>query len=381
MLNILIIGMMDIKGGIEQLIYQIFSRLDKNKIQCDFLCYCPRCAYEENLKAAGSAVYHIARRGQHPLKCRKELKAFFKEHRTDYDYIWINTCSASNGMGHVYAKRYTNAKIITHSHNTYFDSAGGVVRVAHMLLHKANRKKLFRYTDFCFACSAEAGEWLFGPKAESVVIIKNGIETDAFRFDPSAAERIKKEFSLGGCKVIGHAGRFCEAKNQSFLLEIFAEVIKKSDHYRLFLAGEGDLLIPMQQKAADLGIADKVIFAGYREDMEAVLQAFDLLLLPSLFEGLGIIAVEAQASGLPCLLADTIPKEVYLTDLAFEMRLTDPAEQWADQVRALVEAHENIDRTAYCKIVAQNGYDINDTVRELEAFLTEHKTQDLGGNQ
>lgn len=376
MLHLLIIGMMDIKGGIEQLIFQIFNRLDKDKIQCDFLCYCPKCAFEEELKAAGSAVYHITRRGENPLRCKRELKAFFKARGSEYDYIWINTCSASNGWGHKYAKRYTDAKIITHSHNTFFDSAGGLVRAAHTLLHKINRKKLLRYTDFRFACSAEAGDWLFGPHAADVVIVKNGIETAAFRYDPAAAEQIRNEFALEGCRVIGHAGRFCAAKNHAFLLDVFAEVVKISADYRLVLAGEGELLAAMQQKAADLGIADLVVFAGYRSDMERILQGFDVLLLPSLFEGLGIIAVEAQASGLPCLLADTVPREVCLTELVSYMSLAAPARHWAEKIRALAEAHENIDRSSYSKIIAETGYDINETVRNLETFLTEQKTAD-----
>jgi len=373
MINVLILGMKEIKGGIEQLIYQIFSRLDKSKIRCDFLCYCPQCVYEDELKAAGSAVYHIARRGKHPLKCRQELKEFFKNHRNDYDYIWIHTGSASNCMAHKFAKQYTNAQIISHSHNTNCEGEN-LIHTAHVLLHKLHQKQLVRCTDFFFACSQAAGKWLYGSDSPPVTVIKNGVDPNKFQFNRDAREQIRSTFSLAGYKVIGHAGRFCAMKNQPFILDIFAAVLKRSAEYRLLLAGDGESLAEMKQKAAGLGIAEQVIFTGHREDMDRILQAFDLLLMPSLpGEGFPVIAVEAQASGLPCLLADTITKEISLTDLVSYRSLSDPAEQWAETVCSLVETHEKNDRAAYREIISKSGYDINETVKELERFLIAQK--------
>ena len=140
MLNILIVGLMGSKGGIEQLIYQIFKRLG-DEFHCDILSYSSKCAFEEEFKAGGCTVYHITRRGENPVKCRKELKAFYKAHPDSYDYIWFHASSTSNVMGHVYAKRYTNAQIISHSHGTHFDSKKGIIHMAHVFLHLAHRKK------------------------------------------------------------------------------------------------------------------------------------------------------------------------------------------------------------------------------------------------
>ena len=162
-------------------------------------------------------------------------------------------------------------------------------------------------------------------------------------------------------------------------MEIFEAVIRKSDDYRLFLAGEGELLQAAKQKAAELGIADKVIFAGYRDDLHCIFQAFDVLLLPSLYEGFPIVAVEAQACGLPCLLADTITREVSVTDLVAYRSLTQPAQRWAEEACALAEGHTNNDRAHYCNIIAENGYDINETVREVERFLLSHQRSGLEG--
>lgn len=377
MLKILIVGMMDVKGGIEQFVIQLFRRLDKSEIHCDFLCYCRKCAYEEELLAAGSSVYHVTRRGENPLRCRRELKAFFRTHG-EYDYIWIHTSSASNCMGHIYARKYTKAKIISHSHGTHFDSRRGLIHALHVFLHRSHQKRFLACTDFCFACSRAAGEWLFGTDCP-VTVVKNGVDTERFRFDSAERARVRETFALGTHKVIGHAGRFCAAKNHAFLLEIFAEVSRISEDYRLFLAGEGELLETAKQKAAELGIADKVIFAGYRDDLHCIFQAFDVLLLPSLYEGFPIVAVEAQTCGLPCLLADTITKEVSVTDLVAYRSLTEPAQRWAEEVCALAEGHTNNDRARYCKIIAENGYDINETVREVERFLVSHRGSGLGG--
>lgn len=373
MINILIIGMMDVRGGVEQLIYEMFQCLDPNKIHCDFLCYCNKCVYEDEFKAAGSNVYHITRRGENPLKCRKELKAFFKTQGDHYDYIWIHTSSASNCMGHIFAKRYTNARIISHSHGTHFESKKGLIHAIHTFLHRYHQKKFVRCTDFYFACSRAAGEWLYGSDLKDLKVIKNGIDPDKYQFDPVVRERIRESFSLENKKVIGHAGRFCTVKNQSFLLEIFSSIAGQSDDYLLLLAGEGELLGLMKQKAADLGIADKVIFAGYRQDLNCILQAVDIFILPSLYEGLPIVAIEAQGSGLPCLLTDTITKEVSISDLVSYMSLTKSAQQWAEKITTLLKIYENNNRSIYRRIISENGYDINETVKELEQFLMKHK--------
>lgn len=373
MLNVLMIGMMDIPGGIEQMVYQIFQRLDPGKIHCDFLCYCRRCVYEDELKAAGSRVYHVTRRGENPLRCRRELKSFFKEKGDAYDYIWIHTSSASNCMGHIFARRYTHAQIITHSHGTHFESRKGLVHMLHTFLHKRHQRTLTRCTDFYFACSRAAGEWLYGTRAHPVEIVKNGIVPERYRFDPAVRSRIRASLSLDGCSVIGHAGRFSTVKNHTFLIDIFSVLAGESDTYRLLLAGEGELLPEIRQKVSDLGLEEKVLFIGFREDLNCILQAVDVLLLPSLYEGFPLVAVEAQASGAACLLSDTISREVSLTDLATYMSLNEPPEKWADKIRELLLRHRETDRTVYGRKIREAGYDIAHTASELERFLLQHK--------
>lgn len=372
MIRILIVGMMDIKGGIEQLVYQICTRMDNNQFRFDFLCYCHKCAYEEELEALGGQAYHITRRGENPIKCRNELKAFFKSHRNQYDYIWIHGSSASNCTGHIFARKYTNAQIISHSHGTFFDSKGKVTKLLHTYLHHLHHHKYMRCTDYCFACSRAAGDWLFGKTDKQLYIIKNGIELVNFQFNQVIRDEYRKKFDIENKIVIGHAGRFCAAKNQEFILDVFYEVLKINPNYMLLLAGDGEMLQKIKSKASDLKISDKVIFAGYRDDWNHILQAIDLLLLPSLYEGLPIVAVEAQTSGLPCLLSDTITKETCISDLVEYNSLTDPKKEWAEKIERIIQKHTNDNRSEYGKKIIKNGYDIYRTVKDLEQFFTEH---------
>ena len=371
MLNILIVGLMNVKGGIEQLIYQIFKRLG-DEFHCDFLSYSPKCAYEDEFKAAGSTVYHITRRGENPVKCRKELKAFYQAHPDTYDYIWFHASSTSNVMGHIYAKRYTNAQIISHSHGTHFESRRGFVHAAHTFLHTLHRKKYIRCTDYCFACSKAAGKWLFGDTEKPVVIINNGIEIDRFRFSAPVRERIRNSIDIREEILIGHIGRFCEVKNQNFVLDIFYEVLQKNSSCRLFFAGEGEQLEQIKQKAKALGIYDHVFFAGFRNDPNCIMQAFDILLLPSLHEGMPVTVIEAQDSGLPCILSDTIPQEAAVTNLVEYMSLTNSPLDWAQKILDMVMAYQNNDRSRYAQVLLENGYNIEGTVKKLENFLLTH---------
>ena len=173
--------------------------------------------------------------------------------------------------------------------------------------------------------------------------------------------------------MVGHMGRFCPAKNQSFILDIFYEIRQKGIPCKLFLAGEGEQFEEIKQKAKALGVSEHVIFAGYRNDPNCILQAFDVLLLPSLYEGLPIVAIEAQASGLPCLLADTITAETAVTDLVEFMSLTEPPRSWAERLTGLAKAHQKSDRSKYAQDLLENGYNIEETVKELETFLLTHK--------
>lgn len=365
-IKVLIIGMSPIKGGIEMLLIQFFRGIDRSQVQFDFLTFCEKCAFEEEILAAGSQVFHMTRRGENPVKNRKELIAFFKAYPNTYDYIWYHLSSASNCAPVVLARKYTTAKIICHSHGTSFDSSA-LFRPIHLLLDKINSPRLMRSTDYCFACSKAAGDWLFKGTDREIKLIRNGVRIEKFRFDPTTRARLREELKAEDAVVIGHAGRFCAAKNQSFIIDIFSAYHRLEPNSVLVLVGEGETKSDMEEKVRSLHLESAVRFLGFREDFNALLQAFDLFLMPSLYEGLPISAVEAQTSGLPCLLADTITDETAVTDLTEFLSLSDSAAHWAQKIQEMLS--KSVAREPYAQAVRDAGYDAEDTISDVAEFF------------
>lgn len=365
-IKVLIIGMSPIKGGIEMLLMQFFRSIDRSRVQFDFLTFCEKCVFEEEILAAGSQVFHVTRRGENPIQNRKELVAFYKAHPNTYDYIWYHLSSASNCAPVVLARKYTTAKIICHSHGTSFDSSA-LFRPVHLLLDRINYPRLMRSTDYCFACSKAAGKWLFKGTDREIKLIRNGVQIEKFRFNPSVRVGLRKELQAEDAVIIGHAGRFCAAKNQSFIIDIFAEYHRAEPNSILVLVGEGETKTAMEEKVRTLGLESAVHFLGFREDFYALLQAFDLFLMPSLYEGLPISAVEAQTAGLPCLLADTITEETAVTDLTEFLSLNDSAALWAQKIQKMLA--KSVSREQYAQIVRDAGYDAKDTISDVAEFF------------
>ncbi|MDO4153987.1 MAG: glycosyltransferase family 1 protein [Clostridia bacterium] len=364
--KVLIIGMSPIKGGIEMLLMQVFRSVDRKDITFDFLTFCEKCVFEEEILSAGSQVFHVTRRGVNPIKNRRELIAFYKAHPNTYDFIWYHLSSASNCLPVVLAKKYTNAKIVCHSHGTSFDSRA-LFRPIHLLLDKINNPKLLKCTDFCFACSQAAGDWLFKGSDKPITVIKNGISIEKHRYSEETRNRIRNEMQLNDSFVIGHAGRFCEAKNQPFIVDVFNAFQKTHPNSLLLLAGEGETQTAVREQVERLGLTNQVRFLGFRDDFAALLQAFDLFLMPSLYEGLPISAIEAQTAGVPCLLADTITKETAITDLVNFMSLEDAPERWAERIAAIQE--KTIERSKYVTVVSEAGYSDEQTVNDIVNFF------------
>lgn len=365
-IKVLIIGMSPIKGGIEMLLIQFFRGIDRNRVQFDFLTFCEKCAFEEEILAAGSQVFHVTRRGENPIQNRRELVAFYKAHPNTYDYIWYHLSSASNCVPVVLARKYTTAKIICHSHGTAFESRS-LFRPIHLALDKINYPKLMKSTDYCFACSEAAGKWLFKETDREIKLIRNGVRIENFRFDSSARADLRKELQAEDAVIIGHAGRFCAAKNQSLIIDVFAEYHRLEPNSVLVLAGEGETKAAMEEKVRGLGLESAVRFLGFRDDFNALLQAFDLFLMPSLYEGLPLSAIEAQTSGLPCLLADTVPQETAVTDLVEFLSLEDSVTLWAQKMQAMLE--KTISRDGYAQLVRDAGYDAEDTISDVAEFF------------
>ncbi|MGX8691371.1 MAG: glycosyltransferase, partial [Eubacteriales bacterium] len=230
-------------------------------------------------------------------------------------------------------------------------------------LHMASRRFLKWTGTGYVSCSDLAADWMFpNVKAKKITIIHNGVDLDKFRFDPEKRAAMRKEWGLEDAFVLGHVGRFEYQKNHTYLVDIFAAVKDRVPSAKLFLVGEGSLLDETRTKVEDLGLSDDVIFAGLSREVEKLLSGFDVFVLPSHFEGLPIVGVEAQAAGLPVLFADTITKEARLTDASWFLPIGETdVPQWAEKLAALNGAERG---DPYERLKAQH-FSLDDTIQEF----------------
>ncbi|OUQ80749.1 hypothetical protein B5E48_05040 [Massilimicrobiota sp. An105] len=367
MKKLLIVGVSSIVGGIETLFHKLFE--DGSEVfDITFLCMGEKCAYADEYIAKGYHIDVIPSRKQNPLRFSSNVKTYFKEHPC-FDYVWINTSSTSMYQFQLYGKKYTSAKIITHSHGTKFERTGKwIFHCANHVLDILNYRKVIDNTDLFFCCSKAAGIALFGKKKEKdLIIINNGISCDRFAFQKSYADNIRREFEIDDTTLlIGVVGRLSTQKNPLRVVEIFNTVLLKEPNAKLLFVGTGDLTSRVKESVAQKGIEEHVIFAGLRSDVNQIYSALDVLLMPSLFEGLPLTAIEAQCAGVPCVLSSEITDEVAVTDIVQFVDLKSNDDLWAEFV---VNSKNEFARDNYCNILKVAGYDYSNTKNMIERLL------------
>ena len=262
------------------------------------------------------------------------------------------------------ARRAGVGKIILHSHAAGIDGGSRRLKAA---LHRLCRGALKRHATDFVACSDRAAAWMYpNLEADRIRMINNGVELERFAFDPAVRERLRGELKLEDAFVVGHVGRFAYQKNHEFLLEAFAAIRRRIYNARLLLVGEGVLFDRTREKALRLGLENDVIFYGASYDVGGLMQAMDLFALPSHFEGLPVVGVEAQAAGLPVLFSDQISRQAGLTERVWFLPIgPGSAGRWAEAAQA-VSLEADRDRAEGCRQVRQAGFTIQDTV---DAFL------------
>ena len=333
-------------GGIEAFLLNLTKTIDKTNLQFDFLMRGDNPYLETTLKKYGANIYKVPSGMSNYYKFVKNILI-----KNNYDFVHVHKNSAANIVLPLMVKKYTNAKLIVHSHNT---SPSGGSKIA-IMLHKINRNKLMQLSDYRFACSDTAAEWMFGHnyKDEQVKIIKNGIIVKDYVYNPEIRNKVRTEMGLEDKFVMGHVGAFREQKNHKFLIKLFSEL--NIPNAELVLVGEGSLKESMKDYAKELGIQNKVIFLGSRNDVNNLLQAFDVFVMPSLWEGLGIAAIEAQASGLPTLVSTRFPSDVEVTNQLQFLPLQDKS--WINAITK-VEIEKKSNRSNNNKIIRSAGYDM-----------------------
>jgi glycosyltransferase involved in cell wall biosynthesis len=355
-----IIGKM-MAGGVESVVFNYYRNIDKSKFQFDFY-YDADSIIEppQDLIEMGARFIKIPPYQKLPSYI-KALRRHFKENKYEIVHSNMNTLSVFPLYAAWKSKIPTR---IAHSHSTA--SKGETKRnILKYILRPFS--KLFA-TDYC-ACSKYAGEWLFGKRAVKkgkVTVFNNAIELSKFRFNQQVRDDIRKELDIENKFVVGHVGRFCYQKNHEFLIDIFEEIHKKREDAVLVLVGIGELTDDIKQKVHDKGLDDVVLFLGKRTDVNQLYQAMDVFIFPSRYEGLGLVAIEAQASGLYAVCSDVLPIEANASHNARFISLNKSAATWADEVLALCENKQ--DRLTAVTEVAEAGYDITKEAKKLETF-------------
>lgn len=315
-------------GGVESVVMNYYRHIDKSKIQFDFICDADstNIPYDEIEKLGGRVI--LVPPYQKVFKYQKELKRIFKENKYKIVHSHINTLSVFP----LYAAKCAKVPVrIAHSHSTTNKKEW-----KKNLLKQVLRPFSKVYATNYMCCSELAGRWLFGNKEYdkgNVYLLNNAIDLDKFKYDEKIRKQRRKELNINDSTlVIGHIGRFVAQKNHTFLIDIFNEVHKQNQDSLLMLVGQGPLMNEIQEKVNNLGLKDSVIFLGQRNDANELYQAMDVFVLPSLYEGLPVVGVEAQASGLLCFLSSDMTKETKVLDSTKFMSLSNTAEEWANEI-------------------------------------------------
>ena len=359
MIRILVFGMSYNLGGVETFVYNYMSRLQlRDEFQIDFLSIHEKMAFEEELQALGCRVISVPDAKKNPMQAEKRMEDVMRQGR--YDILHVNMLSAANITPLVAGKKAGIPHIIAHSHNSQVPP--GFLR---KLLHTLNQKKLPKLADTLFACSEAAGRWLF-PYSRDFTLIRNASDEQKFKYQPKIRAALRQQQGWEHALVFGHVGRFQYQKNHSFLLDVFQELHRRVPDSRLLLIGTGELLPEMKQKAETLGLKASVIFAGFQENIPDWLQAMDVALLPSHFEGLPLSAVEAQAAGLPLITSDAVSPEACITPLMIRLPLSESPRFWAEKI---LEHAGNIKREDTSGLIQKAGYSISrETGRLAEIY-------------
>lgn len=368
MKKILVYGMTGNIGGIENYIMYQYRQFDKSKLHLDFVNAYKnvKIAYYDEIRNNKSEIYDLWN--------RESWREFLIKHKNEYEAVIFNNTNPLelNMLDLIYDSRAFK-RIIIHSHNGGFDQFSIFKNVLNKKLHE-KQQEFKKIGAELWACSEFAGRWMFGNNSE-FEIIKNGIDTNFFKYDHKVRQDVRNELGLlPDDFVIGNVARFSIQKNNLFLIDILSEILKFNQNAKLVLVGQNVPSFSMikqltEIKARLLGVSDKVFFLGLRKDTSRLYQAMDAFILPSLFEGLPVVGVEAQCSGLPCIFSDTITPEVKLLEstVYLPIKSGNAVAVWSNILNNFVNKTNQREK-AFMK-VREKGFDIQDETIRVQNLL------------
>lgn len=345
------------RGGLENMIMNYYRKVDRTKVQFDFLTHRPseeEKDFDKEIRKLGGVIYHLPALNPFSIKYLYALDYFFKNH-CEYRIVHVHQDCMSGVILKV-AKKNGMPVRIAHCHNSNQDKNFKYIL---KIIYKRNIQK---YATKLFACGKTAGNWMF--ETADFEVLPNAIDANEFKYDYAKRENIRKVLQIGNAFTIGHVGRFDKVKNHSFLLAIFAEIIKVDPNAILMLVGDGDNRQMIEMIVKKKGLENNVMLLGLRKDVSILMQAMDVFVLPSLYEGLPVTMIEAQAAGLSCFISDKVPLDCRITPLVKQVSLRKGSSFWANEILSCKGRRRT---NAYKQIVSAN-YDIEGNAKYLQDF-------------
>ena len=350
------------RAGIETMLMNYYRHMDRTAIQFDFIVNKPKPGdYDAEIRRMGGHIYQSP--GLNPLNYPQYLRFVQQVLAQEPAIKILHAHNEAMGLYALNGAKKAGLKVrIAHAHNTR------IIRDYKWPLKMLCKQFLASSATDLWACGRDAGIYFFGKKNWEArgMVLHNAIEVERFRFDPAVRAQMRARYALGNRIVLGHVGRFNVQKNHERLLDIFAQFLQLEPEAMLVLIGVGELQDATRAKAEQLGIAEHILFAGVQSNVADWYQMMDLFVMPSRFEGLPVVGVEAQASGLPCLFSDAVPDEVLLSEQAVCFPLGAADEAWAAEAHRLLQLHP--DRTQGAATVRRAGYDIHVEAARLQAL-------------
>jgi len=355
LIKILHYGLSNNRGGIETYLQKLYTNIDKSKYHFSFINhYGEDIYYYKGFKELGATFYDVVPRNKSIIRNKITLRQLFKNNHFDILHCHMNTLSY---IEPILAALNNNCKVIIHSR-----SSNATNKIITKSLHMINSLLLPKEKIKKLAVSDEAGKWLFGKKS-SYTVINNAVDTNKFRFNSKIRKKIRKKLGLKNKFVLGHVGTFLPVKNHSFIIDVFYELKKLKSDSKLLLIGDGYLKSEIVSKVEKLNLTKNIKFLGERENVNEILLAMDFFIFPSTFEGFGNALVEAQATGLPSLVSETISDEAIVLDSCKKMSLSKKPWEWA---KFISQSNISCQRNLAYKSIQMAGLSIETEIKKIE---------------
>lgn len=347
-MNIAIVGLSSNIGGVETFIINIYRQLKEDGHSFFFLTTEDVICFEEEIRNNNDTILKYESRKNNYTNFKKDLKRIFEDYK--FDVFWLNCCSLSCIEELKQAYKVNVPIRIIHSHNS--QNMGNWLT---LLLHSLHKLVLKKYITHSFACSDTAAKWMFSKSVyKRTIVFHNAIDAQKFEVNPKINLQMRKKLNIkNDALVVGHVGRFHFQKNHSFLLQIFSEYKKLQSNSILILCGSGKLKREIIENIKKYNLEDSIVMLENQTQMENIYQIFDVFLFPSLFEGLPFALIEAQAAGIPCLISNSISKEICITNLISYKALSDSASEWAIELNRVSKTI----KTNTTDLIKKAGYD------------------------